>query len=218
MVKKYELFEVRPNVEALKAFREEYIKTFQGNPLCKILSRTDKWYRSKNGLYTPSVLSLGIAPLSKKEMDLKTKKKIIDIDSFVRYGASNVQQVRAINVSAEPGVRIYKSTPRYFYLFEAPSMINRINGFSTPALELNQDLYNMFMIQFRRFGATTTPDDLSRYSDYFSVIDENPSKFKFSDSLIEDFYKCSIMSEQDINMLFKNLEIEEQAVRSLRKK
>ncbi len=217
MVKKFKLYEVKPNVEALKAFREEYIKTFKGSPLCKILSRTDKWYKSKSDIYNPSVLSLGIAPLGKIEME--RNKKIVDVEGFIKYGAINVNQVRAINVKKESSVKLYKPQVDYFYLFEGPmSKGSKINGYFTYALKLNQDLYNLFMIQYRRFSYTDTPHDLSRYQDYFTVLDNPYATYQFSEERLEDFYRCSMMSEKDIENMIRNFEIEEEAVMSLRKK
>lgn len=214
MEKKYELLEVRPNVDALRAFREEYIKTFEGSPICKIISRTDKWYKNINGnkVYSSSKLGIGVIPILKNSKDFQNH--FLDMDKFIKYGPCNVLQARAIKMDAQDT----ESVINYFYLFEGPcSTSSKLSGYKTPALKIDEDIYNMIMIQFRKFNLTTTPQDLSRYSDFFTVGDAY-AKLEFSASMIEDLYRCSVMSYDQINEMLEDLELQEIAINSLRKK
>ena len=53
-MRNFEIFEVSPNAEKLRQFREEYIRTFEGDLINRIISRSRKWYNYSKGVYTPS--------------------------------------------------------------------------------------------------------------------------------------------------------------------
>lgn len=214
-MKEYELFDVTPNVEALRSYREKYLRLFEGDIIYKITSRSTKWYEHNKGVYTPSKIGMGIIPLISKEklriQDAFYSEYRNEVNTFVFSGASNLQRAKALKHSMSGERRITD----YFYVIDNPHKMG--STYRTDAIKINEDVYNMIMIQFRNFIATTTPQDLSRYAKYFNVSDEAYAKFSLSDSFVDDLFRCNVMSEEDIEGLKNRLDIEKMAVLSLRK-
>ncbi|MCI8330512.1 MAG: hypothetical protein HFE04_00250 [Bacilli bacterium] len=220
-MKNFEIFEVFPNVEKLKQFREEYIKTFKGSLVNKVISRSTKWYKYNEGVYTPSKIGLSTIPIASlndllnndNKRDNSSIELLSDIFNFINYGASNVNQVKALKLKHDGDVEFYKPVNKFVYLLQEPQ--KRGVSYSTEVLSINEDLYNMIMIQFRNFVATTTPEDLSRYADFFSVS-ESPYAY-ISEEAISDFQRCGYFDQYDPDLIMKRLEISQKAVLSLRK-
>ncbi len=221
-MKNFEIFEVFPNVKKLKQFREEYIRTFEGNIISKVISRSTKWYKYNEGVYAPSKIGLNTIPIASVD-DLLDDSNIKGNDSlngyknsifnFINYGAGNVNQVKALKLMHDGDVEFYKPVNKFVYLLQEPE--KRGVSYSTDVLVINEDLYNMAMIQFRNFIATTTPEDLSRYADFFSVS-QSPYAY-ISEEAISDFQRCGYFDQYDPDLIMKRLEISQKAVLSLRK-
>lgn len=212
----YESFEVFPNVEKLRIFREEFLKNFKGDLINKIISRSDKWYKYDKGIYTPSTIGLSIKPLVVKN----SEKEVIsshstDIRDFINYGIQDKKKVSALRLKSNSDVKFLNPINKFFFLLEDPQKLGRT--YSTTALEINEDLYNMAMIQCRNFLATTTPDDLSRYSEFFEVSDEAYAGIKINEQAISDFNRCGIISEGELRNILDTLEATQRSVLSLKR-
>lgn len=223
-MKNFEIFEVSPNVEKLKQFREEYIRTFEGDLINKIISRSRKWYIYNKGVYTPSAIGMSIKPIAKVNellagFDSNNKKNDIfrvyasSVDDFINFGVSGYNQVKALKVNHDSDIEFYKPDNQYFYLLEEPQ--KKGTSYNTDVIMINEDLYNMAMIQYRNFAATTTPDDLSRYSDYFFVGSE-PYAY-LSEEAIGDMQRCGYINGEKMEEIINRLEINDKAILSLKK-
>lgn len=223
-MKNFLVFEVSPNVEKLKQFREEYIRTFEGDLINKIISRSKKWYNYDKGVYVPSVIGMSIKPVAKVNellagFDSNNKRNDIfrvyasSVNDFINYGVSGYNQVKALKVDHDNDVVLYKPGNQYFYLLEEPQ--KKGTSYNTDVIMINEDLYNMAMIQYRNFVATTTPDDLSRYSDYFFVGSE-PYAY-LSEEAIGDMQRCGYIDGKKMEEIINRLEINEKAILSLKK-
>lgn len=226
-MKNYTILEVSPNVEKLRKFREEYIRTFEGDIVNKIISRTNKWYTYKKGVYTPSVIGLSIKRLASMNdllagFDTQNKKdnKILktyaeEINKYALYGALNSKQVKALKMKCDGDVYYFEPVNEYFYLIDEPQ--KRGTTYSATALKINEDLYNMAQIQYRNFLATTTPEDLSRYAEFFTVSDKDYASFSLSEEAISDLQRCGIISEKEVSDILNNIELSQRSILSLKK-
>lgn len=223
-MRNFEIFEVSPNAEKLRQFREEYIRTFEGDLINRIISRSRKWYNYSKGVYTPSTIGLSVKQIARANellagFDAKDKKNKIfkyyanSVSDFISYGVSSSNQVKALSIKHDDDIEFFKPVNQYYYLLEAPQ--KKGTSYITDSISINEDLYNMAMIQYRNFEATTTPEDLSRYAEYFNIGDK-PYLF-VSEEAIEDWQRCGYVSEDKIEEITKTLSINEKAILSLRK-
>lgn len=223
-MRNFEIFEVSPNAEKLRQFREEYIRTFEGDLINRIISRSRKWYNYSKGVYTPSTIGLSVKLIARANelldgFDAKDKKNKIfryyanSVSDFISYGVSSSNQVKALSIKHDDDIEFFKPVNQYYYLLEAPQ--KKGTSYITDSISINEDLYNMAMIQYRNFEATTTPEDLSRYAEYFNIGDK-PYLF-VSEEAIEDWQRCGYVSEDKIEEIMKTLSINEKAILSLRK-
>ena len=212
----YNMFGIQPNIEALRKFREEYINNFSGDLIYKITSRSDKWFKYKDGIYSPSKLSIACKPIYKKDQ-ITDKNYGNLINLFCEYDALDQNMIKAFkSYYGENDTVLTYPQNNFFYLFGEPE--ERGVTYSTTGMVINEDLYNMAMINSRSFYAVTTPDDLSRYSEFFTVSDQAIAQFNFTDEYLEDLWRCGKMSTEEIQKFVERLDIEKQAVLSLRHK
>jgi len=223
-MKNFEIFEVSPNVEKLRQFREEYIRSFEGDLINKIISRSRKWYNYNKGVYSPSPIGLSIKPIAMVNdllvgFDSDSKRNetfrnyATSVSDFVNFGAYGSNQVKALSIKHDSDIEFFKPINQYYYLLEEPQ--KKGATYTTDAIVINEDIYNMAMIQFRNFEAVTTPEDLSRYSDFFIVGNET---YAFvTEMALEDFQRCGYLKESELEEIISKLETSQKAVLSLRK-
>lgn len=196
MEKIYEKYEIIPDVNKLRAFREVFISELNKPILHKVITNKPLIYYASN-LYErkKGIFEFGVVPLKKDDSSI--------IRNFIDFGLENryAKRVRHIDKIIYYGIMgpLEKTGSTY-----------RIS----PVILLNEDVYNLIKIQNRDFDNVTT-EDLSKYSEFFNVGD-NPYS-TLSENRLEDMYRTGELSLLEYKKKQESLEREEKLVKTLRK-
>ena len=194
--KKFEIFEIIPNVDKLKLFREEYIKMLKTPKTVKIVSNKPNWFYYNKGIYIhrKGFFEFGIVPIEEDHQSL--------IKQFIQYGPTK-SQVKALR---------YNNDNIYIY---TPSTIDKCGRTYrvAPAIVINEDIYNLVKIQNRDFESICLKD-LSSYKPFFKVSEEPYSVV--SENRIEDLYRIGELSHQEYLDSLNKYEHEARLVKTLK--
>lgn len=195
--KNYYVFPVKDKINKLKS---DFISSKDSYDLCAISSMNKDWYIHNSGIYTVK---------SEDEFEIKTIPdnimSLYFINEFIRNGLNSKYQLNAVN----------KSNINYFVLSWLGLSKSDDKYVLEQAALISEHVYNIYMIMARRFLSTTTPDDLSRYKDYFTVF-ENPGQV-INTNNIEKEYNSGLITLDEMNEKISILERENKAILSLRK-
>lgn len=196
MEKVYEKYEITPDITKLRAFRETYIATLNKPVLHKVITNKPMVYYS-NGLYErkKGIFEFGVVPLKKDDNKI--------IKSFTEFGVEN----RCVK-------RIKYMDKIIYIAFMGPLEKTGSTYRISPSILLSEDLYNLIKIQNRDFNNVTL-DDISRYSEFFTVSDKPYSVI--SEDRLEDMYRTGELSLNAYKEKVDSLEREEILVKTLRK-
>ncbi len=199
--KTFNLYPIVANVDKIKIFKEEYLKTINGEITYKILCTHPEWFYFDKGIY---------------DLDKAVKNRFCEfsllpvcghyklVNDYVSYGAQDSEFLKALRFSG-----------KNIFIYTKSDIAKRGRVYSvTPVIKINEDLYNIEMINLRNFSSVTTRD-LSRYSDFFTVLDE-PYQI-IEEARIEDLYRTGKISLKQYKEQVKSYENEEILVKTLRK-
>lgn len=195
--KNYYVFPVK---EELNKLKKDFISSKDSYDLCSVSSMNKDWFNNKNGIYS-------VKDEDKFEVKLISDKimSLFFINEFIRNGLNSKYQLNAVN----------KSNINYFVLSWLGISKNEDKYFLEQAALISEHVYNIYMIMARRFLSTTTPDDLSYYSNYFTVFEM--SEQVINTNIIEQEYNNKLITLDEMNEKISMLERENKAILSLRK-
>lgn len=200
----YELFEIFSNSKKLKEFRKIYFETIDTPVLYKVMSNKPEWFSYSKGVYDADKLmkgtffEFGMVPIKGHKFDNI-------ITEFIEHGQTVPNSVKAIRFEGENN---------FLYTHSVGFLKRGKNFTSYPVLKINEDIYNLCMIQNRYFSKVTV-DDLSKYSDFFSVGEE-PYKI-VSESSMEDLYRTGRLNIEQYKELLNSYQKEVELVKTLRR-
>lgn len=205
MDRKFELFEIMPNVEKLRELRKSYIDSLEGNICFKVISNRRDWFSYRDGIFdVNSVLGnkffeFGLSPV-------KSKDYSSTISNFIQFGPTDMSSVKGLTFNGES----------YYVYTTSRSMNKHGKRYSlVPVIPISYDIYNLSLISLLDFERIEL-DDISMYSSYFNVCDN--SNFMICESRLEDLYRSGSFSALEYQKMLKRFDKEENLVRSLRKK
>ncbi len=195
--KNYYIF---PKEESFNKLKEDFIRSNDSYSLCSIFSSKLDWYNYKNGIYrVTDIEDFNIEFLKGNILSMNL------IHDFIRLGLSSGFQLNGVDYQEK----------KYFILSWASAIKEDEGFFFKQAALINEDIYNIYMIKAKRFLLTTTPNDLSRYSDFFVVC--NMDGHSISTNSIEQEYNNGIITLEEMNNRINILETQERAILSLKK-
>ena len=201
MQKVFEVYNVIPNSALLKKARQEFLSTLK-IPVYKILSSTPLVWLPRKEVYDFSERfgnvyhAFSYMPVRWFSLDY--------VQKFINDGPAMPDNLRAIR---------YKGEDLYFY--STDSIIKKGKKYEVPtSILINEDLYNLSRIQFKDFIGLTK-EDISEYSEYFTVSDKPTSVI--SASHYEDLARNGLITTEQKEEILKNLELEPHFIKYLRK-
>lgn len=193
----YMFYDILGDNERITSYKEEYLKSLNGNIFYKLITNKDNWYRTK-GIYTPEeneLFELGLVPI--KEKSYKS------LELFEK-GIKSSNKYKAIRTN--DGII-------YIYIPNGLVKVGR-TYISRPVIPINEDIYNIAKIENAKFNEVTT-NDLSRYSEFFKVSDI-PYMVK-NETYLENKYKRNEITLLEYKQELLSYKKEEELVKSLRR-
>ena len=194
--RRFEIYEIIPNVEKLRLFREEYIKMLKSPKTFKVVSNKPNWFYYNKGIYAHKAgfFEFGLVPTLDDYQAL--------INQFIYY-APTKSQVKALR---------YNNENIFLYTTSSIDKCGRTYRVS-PVLLINEFIYNLVKIQNRDFDAINL-DDLSDYKPFFKVSEEPYSII--TENRIEDLYRIGEISHDDYINSLNKYERETRLVKTLK--
>lgn len=205
MSRQFEIFEITPNSEKLRTFRNSFVHTIERPTLYKILSSSPNWFYYRRGVYDVreqlggSFFQFAMVPVKE---DTKTIKEAFN--DFVKNGCVSTEHVKGIR---------YEENDRF--IFSASVLMSKRgrNYNLNPVIPVSEDIYNLSKVEFGDFLAITT-QDLSQYSEFFTVSDK--PKLVISRNRIRENYENGLISYPEYLERIAKLDKEEKLVKTLR--
>lgn len=197
--KRFELYEITMECEKLKTFKEEYIKTFNGPLINRIISSSPKWFES-NGLFDADTygkrnfFEFCIVPIKKINSSF--------IDRFVNTSL-NSYQVKAVRFEGKD-----------YYIYTTNDIYKKGRTYTvSPTILINEDIYNIAKIQSRDFTGLAV-SDLTKYREFFKISSE--PYLVVTESWLEDLYRNGHISKEEYKNRITKYENEVNLVKTLK--
>ena len=198
--KRFEMYEITMESEKLKAFRKAFIDTFEGNLINRIISSSPIWFNYTKGLFDADKELKGnyfefcTLPIKKANNSF--------ISSFIE-NATLSNQVKAIRFEGKT-----------YFIYSNSDIVKSGRTYQlSPAMIINEDLYNIAKIQSRDFSGLTI-NDLGKYREFFKV--GNKPYLTITENWLEDLYRNGHISREEYNNRINKYENEARLIQTLR--
>lgn len=194
----YMFFEVIPNADMVRKFKEEFIKTLSEPLMYKLICNKIDWIRSSKYITGDNFFEMGLIPLKKSD------KYALNMFMNNTSAVVNVNRYKALTVNGNT---------TYLFVPCKPDKLGRTYQIS-PVIKISEDIYNIAKISAGQFDMVTL-EDLSKYSSFFSVADV-PFMIK-SEASIERRYRNGLITLDEYRDQLTKYQREERLVKTLRR-
>lgn len=199
-MEKYPNYYIFPNFREMYKLKRKFINSMKYS-MCLISANSPEWFNNKSGIYICSIKDNFV--INEIQSDLLS---FCIINDFIRNGITNDYKLSCV-----------KNGEEYYFILSWLNICKDDRSFTMKkAVLVNEDIYNIYMIKAKKLLSTTTPQDLSRYSKYFSVFEKRNQLDSISS--LEQEFNSGVITEEEMISKIHLLDKENEAILSLKRK